>query len=93
MSGVLNSVMEPRRAEELMGTWADDLIQEGMEKGLVQGQARGRAEDVLRILAARGVSVDEASRQRILGCTDLSTLDAWFDRALNATRLSDVLGG
>jgi hypothetical protein len=80
-----------------MGTWADDLIQEGMEKGiakgLVQGQARGRAEGVLRILAARGVPVDESSRQHILACMDLPTLDAWFDRALSATRLSDVLGG
>jgi hypothetical protein len=84
ISGVLNSVMEPRSAEELMGTWADDIIQVGV--------AKGRAEFVLRLLTARGVSVDEAARQRILSCTDLSTLDVWFDRALNATRLSDVLG-
>jgi hypothetical protein len=39
------------------------------------------------------VQVDEAARQRILSCTDLATLDRWFDRALNATTLSDVLDG
>jgi hypothetical protein len=87
MSGVLNSVMEPRTAEELMGTWADDIRQEVMKVGV----AKGRAESVLRLLTVRGVSVDEPSRQRILTCTDLTTLDAWFDRAVNATRLSDVL--
>ncbi|WNG60756.1 hypothetical protein F0U59_43165 [Archangium gephyra] len=27
------------------------------------------------------------------GCADVSTLDRWFDRALNATTLSDVLDG
>jgi hypothetical protein len=46
---------------------------------------------ILRLLTARGVQVDEAARQRILSCTDLETLDRWFDRALNATALRDVL--
>jgi hypothetical protein len=35
--------------------------------------------------------VDEEARQRILTCTDMVTLDRWFDRSLNATTLSDVL--
>jgi hypothetical protein len=39
----------------------------------------------------RGVHVDEEARQRVLTCTDMATLDRWFDRALNATALSDVL--
>ncbi|HZI12205.1 MAG TPA: hypothetical protein VE153_17610 [Myxococcus sp.] len=82
-SGVLNSVMEPRRAEEMMGTWADDIKQEVMVKY--------SAEMVLRLLTVRGVSVDESSRQRILTCRDMPTLNAWFDRAVHATRLSDVL--
>jgi hypothetical protein len=38
------------------------------------------------------VHVDDEARKRILSCTDLATLDQWFDRSLNATRLSDVLG-
>ncbi|HYO52317.1 hypothetical protein [Archangium sp.] len=47
---------------------------------------------MLRILAARGVPVDGQARQRIGSCTDMATLDLWFDRALKATRLSEVLG-
>ncbi len=80
-------------------SYGDELIEQGLQKGLErgreegqqQGLTRGRAEDVLRILNARSVQVDEAARQRILTCTDLATLDRWFDRALNATTLSDVL--
>jgi hypothetical protein len=40
----------------------------------------------------RGVQVDARSRRRILSCTDGATVERWFDRALHATRLSDVLG-
>jgi predicted transposase/invertase (TIGR01784 family) len=84
---VLRSVMETQRAEELMRTYGEELIEQGREQGLI----RGRAEGVLRILTARGVHVDDQARQRILTCTDMATLDLWFDRALNATRLGDVL--
>jgi hypothetical protein len=35
--------------------------------------------------------VDDAARQRILACTDMATLDRWFDRALSASTLSKVL--
>ncbi|WP_375773330.1 Rpn family recombination-promoting nuclease/putative transposase [Archangium gephyra] len=88
---VLHSLMDEQRAEELMGTWAEEMIERGVQKGLEKGLAKGRAEYILRILTARGVHVDEASRQRILSCSDVATLDRWFDRSLNATALSDVL--
>ncbi len=72
-----------------MLTYGEEL----MEKGRQEGLARGRAEGVLRILAARRVHVGDEARQRILSCRDMALLDQWFDRALNATRLSDVLEG
>lgn len=82
-----------------MGSWAEEMIEQGVQKGLARGRQeglqegllRGRAEGILRILTARGVHADETARQRILTCTDMTTLDRWFDRALNATTLSDVL--
>ena len=104
---MLNSIAGEQRSESLMRTMADAYRDEGREQGLreglakglaegrteglVEGQARGRAEGVLRLLAARGVAVDEAARKLILSCTDLNMLDRWFDKALNATSLSDVL--
>ncbi|WP_395852407.1 hypothetical protein [Cystobacter fuscus] len=108
---VLHSVLDEQRAEELMRSYGEELIEQGrqqglaqgmekgLEKGLVRGReeglarglSRGRAESILRILALRGIHVEEAARQRILDCTDVDTLDSWFDRALQATTLSDVL--
>ncbi|MCY1083104.1 Rpn family recombination-promoting nuclease/putative transposase [Archangium lansingense] len=90
---VLGCVMREQRVEALMWTEGQRLRAEGRRKGRAEGLAEGRAEDVLRILASRGVRVDDESRQRILGCTDLTTLDLWFERALRAKSLSDVLGG
>jgi hypothetical protein len=76
-------------AEELMGSLAEKYI----EKGRVEGRVEGRAEDVLRILTLRGVSVDSKARQRILSCTDLATLGLWLERAIAATHISEVLDG
>jgi predicted transposase YdaD len=88
-------VVDKQRAEELMRSYAEELIEQGVQQGLARGReeglTRGRAEGVLRILTARGVRVDETARQRILACTEVVTLDRWFDRALNATTLSEVL--
>ncbi|QRN99912.1 hypothetical protein JRI60_13200 [Archangium violaceum] len=88
---VLHSVLGTQRAEELMRSSGEELIEQGLQQGLARGRAEGRAEDVVRILAARGVHVDDEARRRILTCSDLDTLDRWFDRALRATSLSDVL--
>jgi hypothetical protein len=78
---------------ELMRSHGDELIAEGDEKrGELKGLVRGRAEGVLRILTVRGVPVDEAARQRILSCTELATLDLWFDRALSASHLGLLHG-
>jgi predicted transposase YdaD len=103
---VLHSVMDEQRTEGLMRnfkSYAEELIEQGLrqglERGLQQGReegreeglARARAEDVLRILTGRGVPLDEAARQRILACTDVAMLDRWFDRALKASTLSEVL--
>jgi predicted transposase YdaD len=100
---VLHSVLDRQRAEELMGSWAEEMIERGVQKGLVKGREegreeglqegliRGRTEAILRILTARSMLVGDEARQRILSCRDMATLDRWFDRALNATTLSDVL--
>ncbi|WP_224370589.1 Rpn family recombination-promoting nuclease/putative transposase [Hyalangium versicolor] len=97
--GMLKSVVGAQRSEEVMdilSKMVDAHLREqgrleGREEGRALGRAEVQAEGVLRILAARGVEVDEESQRRILSCADLATLDRWFDLALKATRLSDVL--
>ena len=66
-------------------------LDEGRQKGLDEGRAEGRAMAVLDLLAARGVSVSPEARQRILSCTDKSTLVLWLERAARATHISEVL--
>ncbi|MDY7232655.1 Rpn family recombination-promoting nuclease/putative transposase [Hyalangium rubrum] len=97
---VLHSVVGAQRAEELMPTVGEKIFeqgrqqgrQEGQQEGWSKGRAEARAESVLQVLGARGVHVDAQTRQRILSCMDMATLDQWFARALSATRLLDVLG-
>jgi hypothetical protein len=84
--------MTRERTEELMQTVGARLRAEGRAEGEVKGEAKGRASYLLRTLAARGVHVDDSFRQRVLACKDVETLDRWFDRALNAHTLADVLG-
>ena len=56
-----------------------------------QGRAEGAAHSVLRLLQARGVAVSEAQRDRILAEKDLERLERWFDRAMVAATVADVL--
>ncbi|WP_395855025.1 hypothetical protein [Cystobacter fuscus] len=76
-----------------MRSYGEELIEQGRQQGLAQGLSRGRGESILRILNIRGIHVEEGVRQRILDCTDVDTLNSWFDRALQATTLSEVLDG
>lgn len=46
-----------------------------------EGALRGRAETVLAVLAARGVAVGAADRQRILAERDAAQLERWAARA------------
>ena len=65
--------------------------EEGLKRGMEQGRLHGRAEAILRLIIVRGLSIDYISGQRILSCTDEATLDRWFDRALRASSLAEVL--
>jgi predicted transposase/invertase (TIGR01784 family) len=99
---VLNSVVSEQGEEGQMKTIADELIEEGWQKGwrdglaegeargLAEGQARGRAEVVLRLLSIRGIAVDERTRAHILSCKDLALLDRWLEQAMNAKSLLEL---
>lgn len=58
-----------------------------------EGEARGKAEDILVVFEQRGIDVDERSRELIESCTDLGTLNAWFRRAFQADKVGDLFEG
>jgi hypothetical protein len=63
------------------------------EQGIERGSVKTRIEDILRILARRNISVFEDERVAIEGCTDMDTLEAWFDRALVVNDVRDLFAG
>ncbi|WP_436842114.1 hypothetical protein [Streptomyces virginiae] len=56
----------------------------------IQGRA---VEDVLAVLAERGIDVPEAVRERITGCGDAETLGRWLRRAVTAPSADAIFGG
>lgn len=55
-----------------------------------RGEAKAKAQDILKILAKRELALSEAHRERVLGCTDLVVLDRWFDRALTVATIDEL---
>lgn len=66
----------------------DAIRDEGVEQGIEQGIAGS----ILALLADRGIEVDPATRDRILGCRDRDTLRRWLLAASRAERVGDVFG-
>ena len=55
------------------------------------GDVKGKAESIVAVLAARGIPVSDTVRARILGCTDVTTLDVWIRRAAVASTAAAVV--
>ena len=56
-----------------------------------RGEIKSKADDVLAILAAKGISVSTSLQEKIRSCTDLPTLQRWLLGAVTATTAEDVL--
>lgn len=59
-------------------------------RGKEEGKTEGKAEDILKVLEARGLAVSVAQRQKILRCRDLTQLDRWLLRAALASSAAEV---
>jgi hypothetical protein len=60
------------------------------DQGIAEGEAKGKAEAVLKLLDARHLVPSGEQRQRVTSCTDARQLDRWFDRAITAGTAADV---
>ena len=82
-----------------MGTaeWKDDFIESyvqiGVEQGLEQGAANAKAQDVLKVMEARGLRVTPEQLAKVAATAGIAQLDVWFDRALTADTAADVFDG
>jgi hypothetical protein len=78
------------KAEEAYVTAAQKLTEEALAKGRAEGEARGRAEVVLRQLTLRFGPLPADVAERVRGA-DVSLLDDYAERLLTAQSLEDVL--
>ena len=56
----------------------------------VEGEAKGTAGAILKVLEARGIAVSPAQREEILRCSDLARLSRWVVRASLAAAAQEV---
>lgn len=69
--------------------WKEQWLAEGKAAGLVEGEAKGKAEALICLLAERFGALAPAWQERIRGATP-ATLEHWFKRAIVAPDLTSV---
>ena len=82
----MGAVMEQLRAEGRI-----EGVAEGEARGEVRGIAKGEAKSLTRLLERRFGPLPAAVKTRV-GGANLSQLDAWSDRVLDAKSLDSVFG-
>lgn len=63
----------------------------GLDAGRVEGEAKGLRSSLLALLASRALPIDPDQRARIETCADPDQLQRWFERALRATSVAEIL--
>jgi flagellar biosynthesis/type III secretory pathway protein FliH len=85
---------EIHQAQELAeAKWAEGLakgLADGHAKGEIAGQIAAKRDSLLKLLKRAELRLTQAEQERIATCTDLATLDRWFDNALAAETVADV---
>lgn len=59
-------------------------------KYLAEGRAIAKAEAIVAVLEARGLTISGEQRARIQGCRDIGTLDSWIARAATANSICEL---
>ncbi|MFL5349621.1 MAG: hypothetical protein ACJ8AT_32905 [Hyalangium sp.] len=67
-----------------------EWLAQGRAEGLQEGRHEGERVALLEVLDARGLEVDDASRQRILACGEQEQLKLWLRRAATARSVREL---
>jgi hypothetical protein len=68
----------------------EEVRDEARAEARAEALAESRTEDILAVLAERGIDVPEEARERITGCGDPEILRHWLRRAVTAPTAEDV---
>jgi hypothetical protein len=66
------------------------FIEKIHDDGIAEGEARSKAEAVLRLLDVRGIATSQAQRDLVIASANSAQLDRWFDRAITASTAAEV---
>jgi hypothetical protein len=66
------------------------IVQTLEARGEARGKASGKTDALLKLLSVRSIVVDDATRENIVACMDIATIDRWFERAITATTLEEI---
>jgi len=61
-------------------------------EGRAEGQVEALRRSLLTVLAARGMAVSEAARERVEAMNDVPTLEGWLRAAITAATVGEALG-
>ncbi len=64
--------------------------EEGREVGREEGRVNGEANALLTVLEARGLSIPDHARTRILATTNMDLLERWIRRAVSASSVEEL---
>jgi hypothetical protein len=89
---MVRSLNDAARAalEALMQSGTYEYTNEFARRFIEQGLQRGESGALLTLLEARGIPVDEPSRQRIVACTDRGQLKRWLIKALSVRAIHEL---
>jgi hypothetical protein len=81
---------ELMKATEYQNDFIESYVKVGIEQGIARGAVADAADKLLRLLDGRGLHPTDAQRAQVAASTDMSQLNLWFDRAINAESADDV---
>jgi hypothetical protein len=90
-AALLDAAEADNAVVEALAAKGNPAIQKREAAARTEGHSEGRAESILKVLAARGITLDTAQRQEILLCRDAERLDRWLSRAAVASAVGEVL--
>ncbi|MEW2624903.1 hypothetical protein [Streptomyces sp. NPDC048106] len=69
---------------------SNTVMEEAWREVHADGEAKGEAKAVLRVLGARGIEVSDSVRERVMACADLEVLESWLDRSVTVTSAEEL---
>ena len=81
LAALLDAAAADHAVVEALAAKGDPTIRQREAVAEARGKAAAKADAILEVLEARGVTIGETQRQEILRCQDLDRLDRWLRRA------------